>query len=252
MNQIEKPPIFRKFGKLLKYDFLESIYSILLINGILLLLMALLKVLLTSDSVISLILAFAIPLGYVLSLVFLTMTIIRLLYSRIFTPDGYLTFALPVSLDAILISKILVSSIYVILSSFVIAVWALLISEIMNIADIMGLLRETISSEYYAFIIAWILSGVVSIFSMSALVLLILAILHIGAITRFRTLCGIALFMFFMFLESICYGIFLEGVSQDSIKSLQNLAFTGLAFNIFKTAIYYYLARYLIANKLEI
>lgn len=244
--------IFNKFGKLLKYDFLESFYSILLINGILLALMAISKAIINSNlSVMSLILALAIPVGYLLSLVFLTITIIRLLYNRIFTPDGYLTFALPVSLDAILISKILVSSIYVILSSFVIVVWAVLISEIMNIADIAELIRLSMNEALF-FVVVWGISGVVGVLSMSALVLLILAILHIGAITRFRTLCGIALFMFFMIIESIGYGFVLVGNPLDSVESLQSVAVAGLVFNIFKTAIYYLLARYLIANKLEI
>lgn len=244
--------IFNKFGKLLKYDFLESFYSILLINGILLALMAISKAIINSNlSIMSLILALAIPVGYLLSLVFLTITIIRLLYNRIFTPDGYLTFALPVSLDAILISKILVSSIYVILSSFVIVVWAVLISEIMNIADIAELIRLSMNEALF-FVVVWGISGVVGVLSMSALVLLILAILHIGAITRFRTLCGIALFMFFMIIESIGYGFVLAGNPLDSVESLQSVAVAGLVFNIFKTAIYYLLARYLIANKLEI
>lgn len=245
--------IFNKFSKLLKYDFLESFYSILLINGILLILMAISKALIVSNnlSIMSLILAFVIPVGYLLSLVFLTVTIIRLLYNRIFTSDGYLTFALPVSLDAILISKILVSSIYVILSSFVIVVWALLISEIMNIADIAELIRLFMNEAFF-FVIIWSLSGIVGVFSMSTLVLLILSILHIGTITRFRMLCGIALFMFFMTLESIGYGFVIGNNSLDSIESLQSVAITGLIFNILKTAIYYIVARYLISNKLEI
>lgn len=245
--------IFNKFSKLLKYDFLESFYSILLINGILLALMAISKALIVSGSlsIMSLILAFVIPVGYLLSLVFLTITIIRLLYNRIFTPDGYLTFALPVSLDAILISKILVSGVYVIFSSFVIVVWALLISEIMNIADIAELIRLSMN-EALSFVVIWGISGFVGVFSMSALVLLILSILHIGAITRFRTLCGIALFMFFMTIESIGYGFVLAGNPLDSVESLQTVAIAGLVFNVIKTAIYYFAARYLIANKLEI
>lgn len=245
--------IFNKFGKLLKYDFLESFYSILLINGILLALMVISKALIVSGSlsIMSLMLAFVIPVGYLLSLVFLTMTIIKLLYNRIFTADGYLTFALPVSLDAILISKIVVSGVYVIVSSIVIAVWAVLISEIMNIADIAELIRLSMNEALF-FVMIWGISGVVGVFSMSALVLLILSILHIGAITRFRTLCGIALFMFFMMIESAGYGFMLAGNPLDSVKSLQSVAIAGLAFNIFKTAIYYFAARYLIANKLEI
>lgn len=241
----EKLPTFHKFGKLLKYDFLESLYPILLINGILLLLMAMQKFIIDSDSdsLITILFWLVAPMGYILSLVFLTITIIRLLYNRIFTPDGYLTFALPVSLDAILISKIFVSGIYVILSAFVLLMWGIIISDIMNIADFAFIRMD----GNLLFVAMWGFSGVVGVFSMSALVLLILAILHIGAITRFRTLCGIALFMFFMMIESLCYGIIF-----GDIESLKMLLFIGVGFNAMKGICYYFAARYLIANKLEI
>ena len=241
----EKLPTFHKFGKLLKYDFLESFYSILLINGILLALMAVQKFIIDSDSNSPLTLFFWLvaPMGYILSLVFLTITLIRLLYNRIFTPDGYLTFALPVSLDAILISKILVSGVYVILSAFVVLVGGFVISDTMDAADF-ALIRM---DGDLLFVAIWAFSGIVGVFSMSALVLLILAILHIGAITRFRTLCGIALFMFFMIFESLCYGIILS-----DLESLKMLLFVGIGFNVLKGICYYLAARYLIANKLEI
>lgn len=241
----EKLPTFHKFGKLLKYDFLESLYPILLINGILLFLMAVQKFIIDSDSnsPIALLFWLVAPMGYILSLVFLTITLIRLLYNRIFTQDGYLTFALPVSLDAILISKIFVSGIYVVLSAFVVLVGGFVISDTMDAADF-ALIRM---DGNLLFVAIWGFSGIVGVFSMSALVLLILAILHIGAITRFRTLCGIVLFMFFTIFESICYGIIL-----GDIESLKTLLFIGVGFNAVKGICYYFAARYLIANKLEI
>lgn len=237
----DKLPTFRKFGKLLKYDFLESFYSILLINGILLALMAAQRFVFNGDSnpLVAVLFVVVMPVGYLLSLVFLTMTIIKLLYNRIFTADGYLTFALPVSLDAILISKILVSGAYVVVSSIVIGVWAFVISGVVHFGAI---------SQLFEFNrIAWFLNGIVGIFSMSALVLLILSILHIGAITRFRTLCGITLFMLFMIIESLCYGMIL-----GELESHQILPIMGLGFNALKGVLYYFVARYLIANKLEI
>lgn len=251
MNRFEKSHKFRKFGKLLKYDFLESLYSILLINAILLLLMAVQRFIFWggSNSLFVLFLGLLVPLGYMLSLVFLTITIIKLLYNRIFTPDGYLTFALPVSLDAILISKILVSSAYIILSAVVIAVWAFLMSDLINFREIPLLFGDATNS----LIALWSASSVISIMAMNALILLILAILHIGAITRFRTLCGIALFMLFMIIESLCYGVSFGKITMsESLDSLELLAIATTIFNAIKGVFYYLGARYLIANKLEI
>ena len=194
---------FHKFGKLLKYDFLESFYSIALINGVLLVLMAISNAIITdSDSTAAwLLLLFVMPFGFLLSIAFLAITIIRLLYNRLFTSDGYLTFALPVSVDAILTSKILVSSIYVILSGVVIGLWALILATTSyELSGLVGYLDAFLDSPYVMALFAF--TQITNIFAMSALVLLILAILHIGAITRFKVICGIALFLFFSMIGS--------------------------------------------------
>lgn len=253
---------FDKFGKLLKYDFLESFYSIALINVILLVLMAISKMIIMDSNTSTfawLILLMVIPIGFFLSIVFLAFTIIRLLYNRLFTSDGYLTFALPVSLDAVLMSKILVSSLYVILSGAVIFLWAivLILDSQINVGELVGLVNATwvnamIDSPYFT--ILPILNSITSIFATATLVLLILAILHIGAITRFRVLCGIALFLVFTTIEGAVSACVANVFIDDNLRnnSLQNLWAFVTIFNMLKTAIYYYFTRYLIANKLEI
>lgn len=245
MNRFEKSHKFRKFGKLLKYDFLESFASILLINGVLLVLMLISKVVITdglmwNNALLAFMLSLIISVGYLLSFVFLTITIIKLLYNRIFTPDGYLTFALPVSLDAILISKILVSSSYVVISSIMSLIWVLLISQIFENRD---LFNVDISLNT----IFWAINSIVGVISMNVLMLLILAILNIGIIVRFKMLCGIALFMVFMIIESVVYGIAFGNVAEST-----GFAIITLIFGVCKVSIYYLAARYLIANKLEI
>ncbi len=248
---------FHKFGKLLKYDFLESFYSIVLINGVLLALMAISNaIIMDSNSTIAwLLLLFVMPFGFLLSIAFLAITIIRLLYNRLFTSDGYLTFALPVSVDAILTSKILVSSIYVILSGIVIGLWALILAT--TSAELGSLLGYFNAFYFNAFVdspyamVLLVITQITSVFAMSALVLLILAILHIGAITRFKVLCGIALFLFFSTIEGIISAIIMAAVGEDSSVFATIWAYSGV-FNVIKCAIYYAITRYLVANKLEI
>ena len=251
MNQANQG-VFHRFGKLLKYDFLESFYSILLINGVLLALMAISNAIIT-DSVSTaawLLLLFVMPFGFLLSIVFLAITIIRLLYNRIFTSDGYLTFALPVSVDAILTSKILVSSVYVILSGVVIGLWALILaSTSYELSGLVRYLDAFLDSPYVMALFAF--TQITNIFAMSALVLLILAILHIGAITRFKVICGIALFLFFSMIEGIISAIIVVAVGEDASAFMTLWAYSGI-FNVIKCAIYYAITRYLVANKLEI
>lgn len=232
---------FDKFGKLLKYDLLENLYSILVVNGILLVLMTVFRFLIGSDNtIVNVIFGLIIPLGLLLSFVFLTIIVIRLLYNRIFTSDGYLTFALPVSLDAILLSKILISTLYIVVTSFVMLVWVALLSKsfsyILEATNLKALI--------------WIVHGILGVASVNMLILLILTILHIGIITRFKILCGIVLFMLFSILESIGYGIIFGGLKET--YAIEVLLACGIVFNIFKIAIYYFLTRYLISNKLEI
>lgn len=243
---------FHKFGKLLKYDFLESFYSIVLINGVLLALMAISNaIIMDSNSTIAwLLLLFVMPFGFLLSIAFLAITIIRLLYNRLFTSDGYLTFALPVSVDAILTSKILVSSIYVILSGVVIGLWALILATTSaELGSLLGYFNAFVDSPYAMALLC--IAQITSVFAMSALVLLILAILHIGAITRFKVLCGIALFLFFSTIEGIISAIIMVAVGEDSSAFTTIWAYSGV-FNVIKCAIYYAITRYLVANKLEI
>ena len=243
---------FHKFGKLLKYDFLESFYSIVLINGVLLALMAISNaIIMDSISTIAwLLLLFVMPFGFLLSIAFLAITIIRLLYNRLFTSDGYLTFALPVSVDAILTSKILVSSIYVILSGVVIGLWALILATTSaELGSLLGYFNAFVDSPYAMALL--VIAQITSVFAMSALVLLILAILHIGAITRFKVLCGIALFLFFSTIEGIISAIIMVAVGEDSSAFTTIWAYSGV-FNVIKCAIYYAITRYLVANKLEI
>lgn len=243
---------FHKFGKLLKYDFLESFYSIVLINGVLLALMAISNaIIMDSNSTIAwLLLLFVMPFGFLLSIAFLAITIIRLLYNRLFTSDGYLTFALPVSVDAILTSKILVSSIYVILSGVVIGLWALILATTSaELGSLLGYFNAFVDSPYAMALL--VIAQITSVFAMSALVLLILAILHIGAITRFKVLCGIALFLFFSTIEGIISAIIMVAVGEDSSAFTTIWAYSGV-FNVIKCVIYYAITRYLVANKLEI
>ena len=131
-----------------------------------------------------------------------------------------------------------------------IGLWALILaSTSYELSRLMGYLDAFISSPYFMALFAF--TQITNIFAMSALVLLILAILHIGAITRFKVICGIALFLFFSMIEGIISAIIVVAVGEDASAFMTLWAYSGV-FNVIKCAIYYAITRYLVANKLEI
>lgn len=285
-----------KFLKVLKYEFLENLSSILIINGILLILILAFRLLIGAmDNVgninlIAMLLVFIAPLGILCSLIFLTIVVVKSLYSRLFTTEGYLILSLPVSIDSILISKIIVSSTWILLSSFVAIVWAYLMIMSMEhgsasfLSAIMRWLAIIVKSNplyiihHIWIILLWIIKPIV-------MILFILALLNIGKINRFRALAGIIIFFILMILENLCFGfvrimlyemlVYTGGNMLNSSDmamglyhilpmlsydmSMNNNTMLGLKVVLIESfitittiLIYYFLSRYLIKNKLEI
>lgn len=284
-----------KFLKVLKYEFLENLSSILIINGILLILILAFRLLIGAmDNVdninlIAMLLVFIAPLGILCSLIFLTIVVVKSLYSRLFTTEGYLILSLPVSIDSILISKIIVSSTWILLSSFVAIIWVYLMIMSMEhgsasfLSAIIKWLAIIVKSNplyiihHIWIILLWIIKPIV-------MILFILALLNIGKINRFRALVGIIIFFILMILENLCFGFIrimlyemivytggdmlnpsdmamglyhmLAMLSNMSMNNNTMLGFKVVLIESFITIttilIYYFLSRYLIKNKLEI
>ncbi len=240
-----------KFAKLLKYDFLENLSSFLLINGALLIIIFITQGATTRDSMLLMALVGVVQPGILLLMVFLGITIIKLLYRRLFSNDAYLTFSLPVSLDAILISKILVSCAWIIISAIVVVVWLVFLKDL--IFPGMESNPARIFEGHPLEIAAGLANGLFYITSRITLVLLILAILHIGKITHLRALAGILIFMGFMILESVANTAIYSRIPKNSGDFGTTINFcVGAGIHALKTLIYYACARYLIKNKLEI
>lgn len=251
-----------KFFKLLKYEFLENIASVALINTVLFALLIIIKVYIDSDFnwIIAIIISI-IPIALFVSIVFLVTIVIRTLYLGLFSQEGYLTLSLPVSIDAILISKILISALWNLISIFVVLLWLIFIAFAINDASyVIQQFLLLISNYSFLEIIRILLLGIVLLIKPITLLLLVLSILHIGKIVRFRKLIGILLFMIILFIETIAVNVlylYIDSNMIDYMVFVRSLVdsisyYINFFANLFVILIYYFVSRYLIKNKLEI
>lgn len=280
-----------KFFKLLKYEILDNLAPILLINGILLALIFIIKILVDREhpfeNPATMALVFIIPICIFVSIVFLIMTIIKSLYQRLFSQEGYLTLSLPVGIDSILISKIITSLIWIVLTNIIVFLFIVFMIGMENAiiyADIYDFMSKMICNYFFAGLFI-LLTNLVGIVSLITLVLFIISLLNIGKINRFRVLIGISLFLLFIIIESIIFayiaqyvgnsydnfmiehfqtngevyygGLFNNLNVEESIKPSINYMFIKLTmpytiFSVIMTLFYYLCSRYLIKNKLEI
>lgn len=251
-----------KFFKLLKYEFLDNITSIALINAVLFVLLIIIKVYIDSDSnwMIAIIITIT-PIAIFISFVFLVTIIIRSLYSRLFSQEGYLTLSLPVNIDAILISKILISALWILTSIFVVLLWFIFIAFVINDASyVIKQFLLLISNYSFLEIIRIVLLGIILLIKPITLLLLVLSILHIGKIVRFRKFIGILLFMIILFIETIAINVlylYIDSNMIDYMAFVHSLVdsinyYINFFANLLVILIYYFLSRYLIKNKLEI
>ncbi|RDU61643.1 hypothetical protein [Helicobacter sp. MIT 14-3879] len=241
-----------RFLKVLKYEFLEYFFPVLVINGILFVLIFSLKYIGynsyfdTSSSVIKIftvIMMFITLLGVFCYIIFLGIIILKSLYSRLFSSEGYLTLSIPVSIDYILCSKIIVSTTWVLLSIVITTLW------LYSFVDTRFFFMLKDISSFY---LLW--KTFISIINNICLIFLILAILNTGKIVRFKTITGILLFFMILFVSSIAslsikYLAF--GRIWDFNATTTELFLHDL-IDLFITIIYYIIARYLIKNKLEV
>ena len=202
-----------------------------------------------------------IPIALFVSIVFLVTIVIRTLYLGLFSQEGYLTLSLPVSIDAILISKILISALWILISIFVVLLWLIFIAFAINDASyVIQQFLLLISNYSFLEIIRILLLGIVLLIKPITLLLLVLSILHIGKIVRFRKLIGILLFMIILFIETIAVNVLYLYIDSNMInymvfvRSLVDSISYYINFfaNLFVILIYYFVSRYLIKNKLEI
>lgn len=259
-------------GKLLKHEFKNSYFEILITNIVFVVLSLFVAVTLTSRSAVILILSLTTLFIVIIALfVILIYNIIKSFNKKMFTSEGYLTFTLPVSVDSLIISKLICNIVLYFFTVLCVAFGFFIIlavnidfdnlvkifKEILQIINILPLLIRAI-----AFAFQLILTLLILLFA--------LALLNAGKIRRHKMLVGFAVFfgiaLIFNWVSNLFvvlpYGLhYFDGFNIVHFEDYHGLAgldiYIVLNFNkLFWTLLFipglYFLSRNLIYKHLEL
>lgn len=261
--------------KLMKHEFRNNFKEIMLVNGGIIVVSALISFLsglklfrLASFLLLSL------SILYIISIALIVISVIRSFHTKMFTNQGYLTMTLPISTDHLLLSKIIVNLIWIILTVIIFAVSLILtISTFLgtDVLSILGGIHSILTTNPLGVLIYIIYSSIsLLLFIMS--IILTLAILNIGKIKKYTLLIGIAIFYGLNFaiqllnstLIIVPYALTLNANKVMLVKfnpGEVNGAFIGnpLFMSLNSLIItcgciigFYFISRHLIKNKLEL
>ncbi|PAF51492.1 hypothetical protein [Helicobacter sp. 13S00477-4] len=257
--------------KILKYDFLDNYAGLLLINAIIFFCsigIALISIPITLYSPYIEILNTALYSGFFIgcffALVFIVLAIFNSMNKKLFFTQGYLTFSLPISIDAILLPKIFINLFWLattLLTLYVSLFLSKLFNPNLSIILIIDTYTQIFSNPFNSLLLH------LNLFITSALFLVkflfILSLLNIGKIKKYRFIIGVLIFAGIEILLGIFKGFFWIFLSHfyTTIQSnilysydINNMENSIMLYGIkcIQIIIFYLLSRYLIKNKLEL
>lgn len=266
-------------SKLLKHEIKNTWKEVVFINGVLLgiaLVFGFFSLITSSSDGISwfkslLFLVFII--GLCISFGVLIINIIKSFNRKMFSDEGYLTLTLPLTIDQILIPKILVNMLWIFVTFVVYYLCLIIIINPMpdDFVNVIGRnLDKLFSSPIYALIyIIWV---VITLSTTVLILLLTLSLLNIGKFRKNRLLIGIAIFFGLSILTNIIEGmlsiqnfvieakgssIIITNDSQNPLQFLGSMLGMYISINsivtyILVSVLFYLISRNLIKNKLEL
>ena len=267
-------------GKIMKHEIKNTWIEVVAINAALLVATLILQALFLIDAesyfggLVVGVFWFITVAGYFISAAVLVINVVKSFNKRMFSDEGYLSLTLPVSIDALIISKVLVNLMWILISiinyilCFVLMFDALAGGIFGYIVDI---LKVLFNNPLFTLIhIFWFLLNSIMVIM---ILLFTLSLLHIGKVQKLRLLAGLGIFFGVNIIVNIIEGIvnyipigivndngFLSFEVLDSSAKLNygnGVLFTGLTLNsiIGYIAIIvglFFLTRNLIKNKLEL
>jgi hypothetical protein len=238
--------------KLLKHDIKNSWLEITITGIIALIASAVMAIAMVSGTSFLNTLGVTLWVGAIFALVIMLFkNIIKNFHTSMFTGQGYLTLTTPVSIDKIILSKILVNLLWVF-----VAIVVIIISVVIVVASALGVVGGSMSIFGGIFEAASLDPGVtvMVVFDMFAGILyfilsvfLVSAIVNTGTIKKHKGLFGFLIWFGLYILNAIITGIFTEIVGFSEWWQ-----YFSLGLLLIQCPIFYFLARYLIVNKLEL
>ncbi len=218
--------------QLIKHDFKESWLEMVIANacilGGLILLGAFFRIMFSIDissesalpviySYVCILFPFIIFAGIVLAFI----SIVKNLYQKLVGNQAYIVYSLPVSTDALLLTKILVTTIWIfsIILSFLLGLLflILILGDFRSQIEVLSNLADLLFSNFGAFI-GYLVTIFVNIILLITQILLTLAILNTGTIRKAKVIIGLLIF------EAI-------GYAMQIVKILPNTFSFGFGTN---------------------
>ncbi|MFA5543750.1 MAG: hypothetical protein WC008_05540 [Bacilli bacterium] len=260
------------FSKLLKHEFKNTYKETLFVSSGIMIVSLLISVLFKTGFIrIASFLLLSLVALYIMAGAVIIINIVKSFHTKMFTDEGYLTMTLPVSVDGLLLSKIIVNLVWILATGIVfILSLGLTINTILGGNELFifkGII--TVIRDNPAGSIIYIIYFAISLLSFVLTLVLTLAILNIGKIKKYKLLFGIGIYYGLNFVLQLASTIFViipyaisvsaNGVSLEEFDYSDNF-FSGLTFMSMNTLIvsiagiigFYFLSRYLIKNKLEL
>lgn len=196
-------------GKLIKYDIRSTwrdfagIYLVILLGVIFLPLLFVY----VNNAVVNIVAGFVIVGIVIATVVFMITMLFKIFNTNVFSKEGYLTMTLPVSGTQIIASKLIVSTIWIVLTGFVsfIGIWVFL-WNIAPMADVFPGIKKgfsLLSSSEFLAIALTILAIIAAIVKEISKLFLACSVAHLKQLGRFRVFLGILSFFVMSWLESL-------------------------------------------------
>lgn len=258
-------------SKLLKHEYHNTYKETLFVNGGIIMVSILISALfMIGLQRIAAFLLISLIALYLMSGVVIIINIVKSFHTKMFTDEGYLTMTLPVSIDHLLLSKIIVNLTYIIftavifITSLIITMNSILGTDVFNIFDgLLSVIRDNPLGT-----ILYIINFAISFISFVLTLILTLALLNIGKIKKYKLLAGIGIYyglnfaiqLFSTVFNLIPYVIDVSGGDVSIIDNSNNSSIANfilinvntILVSVVSIVSFYFISRYLIKNKLEL
>lgn len=209
---------------------------------------------------------------YFSAFVLIIINIVRSFNKKIFSNEGYLTLTLPVTIDELLVSKIIVNVLWVLVTIFAFIISLLLIGAVaFGVGGFSSFIVDFANELYINFggVLISIVSLIVGILFVIITLILVLSILNTGKINKAKLLIGALIYYGLTVLVSwikLISIIPFQLVSDRGDLIIQRvnetyrfpnnfsvvMNFNDLLFNVIAIVVFYILSRNIIKNKLEL
>lgn len=271
--------------KMIKQSFKETYKKMFLMNGFLLasfILLGIIISIMNSSFIKSSLGMFIIISFFVLSIVtmicssiFIFQTMYNSIYQKLFTNEGYLTFTLPVSVESLIISRVVCNIVWCIFNAIVILIGYLIVFFIVTVKDFHDIIQIFNGIDFSGFrlidAIRLIYFSILAILFLATIILMVISALafsHSGTLKKGKSALAVFLYVLVFNIYSTIIGIFntflgfgiaidfntdkLIFAFGDSFKNYYAINFTFIITAALSLIGFYYLAKFLLKRKIEL